>query len=161
MTNLASCPTEAELRDLLLGQGVESVGEHLLDCPQCGANAGRLVAADPLLAELRAAHETSEAGTDGTFVEELLRRIRQPSSAKTLPNAELDFLEPAKAEFPTDLGMFNHYRIVEKIGEGGMGMVFRAVDTNLQRTVALKIILPKYAANQKLRDRFIVRPAPR
>jgi serine/threonine protein kinase/formylglycine-generating enzyme required for sulfatase activity len=147
------CPTDAELRELLLGRGPDSVGEHLIDCPHCGAKAGQLVAIDPLLADLRAAHDTSELGTDGTFVEELLKRVRK-APAKPV-DKELDFLDPPLAGHATDLGLFGHYRIVEKIGQGGMGLVFRAVDTNLQRTVALKIILPKYAENQKLRDRFI------
>src|SRR5262245_20372091 len=63
-----------------------------------------------------------------------------------------DFLTPPRR--PGSLGRIGHYEVLEVLGRGGFGVVFRAFDEMLQRVVAVKVLAPSMAATSPARKRF-------
>ena len=69
------------------------------------------------------------------------------------PSSEYGFLSPP--EGAGELGVLAHYRVLKLLGQGGMGMVFQALDIHLQRPVALKVIRPELSKDAEFRQRFL------
>src|SRR5436309_13845449 len=52
-------------------------------------------------------------------------------------------------------GVFAGYRIEELLARGGMGVIYRAIESRPERTVALKVVAPELAADDTFRARFL------
>src|SRR5205814_7482334 len=82
-----------------------------------------------------------------------------PPVSTPAPGAAADAAFPAHflapPRLPDELGRLDEYRVLEVLGRGGMGVVFRAEDEKLQRPIALKVMLPELAASDSARDRFL------
>lgn len=137
------CPAPAVFDALLLGNLSESefgsISGHVDGCADCQQHIEKLTApTDQFIADLAApcAGDPCEAEVECasavTKAEMLADRLTTPAGNDF--DSDRDFVRPGDRIGP--------YRLLEKIGAGGMGSVFKAKHTKLRRVVALKVVSP-------------------
>lgn len=127
------CPQSEELREYVQGRlespECDHVASHLETCLNCEETAASFdEATDPLLRLLLQKPQTEKFAGESDLAEAIRLGKSLSSAAPTSKVA---------ADHPQQL---REYKLLEKLGEGGMGAVYRALHTKLDKTVALKIL---------------------
>lgn len=110
-----------------------------MNCVQCGS---RNVEGSVLCAACHAPLNalTASSGTEAGFTSE--------------PTGPLERIHEAPAVFAPGQALGSRYTVVERVGAGGMGMVYKAIDRRLGKTVALKLIQAQAALRPAAQERF-------
>jgi serine/threonine protein kinase len=169
---IATCPSPTQLKGLLdssvTPQEQAQITAHLDSCTECQVKLEQLAAGKTDLIEIARQANGTKSTPDQTSafwpayksVESSVRilsnetntLIETPVDAPPSSPASFDFLDAPEND--RYLGSLDRFQFVELVGKGGMGMVFRAVDACLQRTVAVKILDPQYSKNELAQTRF-------
>ena len=78
----------------------------------------------------------------------------QVISSEEIPASPTKTLETPKKELTTGSTFAGRYQIIEELGKGGMGKVYKVHDTEINEKVALKLLNPDIAADKKTIERF-------
>ncbi len=151
---MTACPPLDQLRYLLDDAlPAPAVQAHLESCPGCQQALEQLAAAGPSW-DRAARHLASLDHPAGPALERVVSAL-ETADRETPPEPGPTYVNLFGGIDPTaPLGRLGHYQLLAVIGQGGMGVVFRAFDERLQRTVAVKALGPQYAGNSLSRLRF-------
>ncbi len=111
-------------------------------------------AGDSLLETLRnLGNRTTQHDRENVEPKSLVEQIQSLVASQPVGQEEFDrILSPAESS--DEIGRIAHYRVIEFIASGGMGLVFKAEDSRLNRLVCIKVLNPLLATNRDAVARF-------
>jgi WD40 repeat protein len=148
VTRLERCAEPHQLRALLsdglTAEEQAALTGHVERCDRCRGALEAMAAESGWWNDARGlGAEDPPAGAPST-------ETRGPLESSGPP---FSFLEPPGA--PGYLGRFGPYDVIEFLGQGGSGLVFKALDPTLHRLVAIKVLAPQVAVSATARKRFL------
>lgn len=149
---MTSCPSDEQvaglLADTLSSAEGKALAEHMEDCASCRGKLALLTGAIDSVTSKGAEPPPPDPDAE----EEMMRRLNRKPPWLASASMEPRILVPVSvgAELPDVPG----YQLLEELGRGGMGVVYRARQVGLQRNVALKMILTGTQAGPKDLARF-------
>jgi eukaryotic-like serine/threonine-protein kinase len=152
VTRISQCdPQQLQLGldDLLEDSQAENLCRHLQSCPHCRAELEQLAGGKKCWDAIKANLSPRDAAADKSAPNGFGSLPKTEESEAELP---LDFLTPSNQ--PDMLGRLGHYEVQQVIGRGGMGVVLKAQDPDLNRCVAIKVMAGHLNASAAARKRF-------
>jgi len=164
MTSSNRCPDRSDLEAYTVGklpaEAREAVADHVDSCADCQSALDTMPEVDDTIVTALRADATLETYDREPAFRDVLARIEQLISSDAaappdLPSEAGGEHSSARAESEqAELGSIRDYRLLAKLGEGGMGTVYRAIHGKLEKTVAIKVIRPDRVKDKQVAARF-------